>query len=77
MLYMYFLFRYRLEDVLTADEVFECSTGIECYPIVKIGEKIFCTDQVVSLMNIVQEGLVERENWIGHLSSPYDFSLCS
>ena len=67
------MFRYRIEDVLTADEVFECSTGMEFLPISKVGDKTFSIEQVVGLRNVIEEGLVERENWIGHLASPYDF----
>ena len=58
--------------MLTADE---CSTSMECLPTSKIGDKVFSTERGTSIRDVIQKGLVERDNWKGHLASPYDFPL--
>ena len=64
-----------MDEVLAADEVFVMSATRVLVPIEKIGEKKFRVEQGLKLREVAKKGMIERENWIGHLTSPYDFPL--
>ena len=63
--------------MLSADEVFASSATRLLIPIERIGDRKFSIEQGMKLREIVKKGIKERENWIGHLTSPYDFPLDS
>ncbi|KAI6652189.1 hypothetical protein LOD99_7207 [Oopsacas minuta] len=69
--------KYLLKEVLEADEVFTTSATRLLIPVEKIGDRKYSIEQGMKLREIVSKGILERENWISQLTSPYDFPLNS